>query len=210
MTVYSTILFDFGGVLAAEGFRAGLEAIGRELGLDPVETFLLGQEIVYSSGYVVGAAGEASFWDEFRRRTGIAANDHELRRRILDRFLPFPEMLAAVNRLRQLGFTLAIVSDQTNWLDELDERHRFFALFHRIFNSYHHGRSKKDSRFFVEVLAELDCKPEAALFLDDDQGNLDRARAQGIRGILVTDPGRALRELEQLLGIKLLLDEEEP
>jgi putative hydrolase of the HAD superfamily len=198
MTVYSTILFDFGGVLAAEGFRNGLEAIGREQG------------IVYSSGYVVGAAGEASFWDEFRRRTGITAADQELRRRILDRFLPFPEMLAAVSRLRQLGFTLAIVSDQTNWLDELDERHRFFALFHRVFNSYHHGRSKKDSRFFVEVLAELGCKPEAALFLDDDQGNLDRALSQGIRGILVTDRGRALRELEQLLGMELLLNEEEP
>ena len=108
MTVYSTILFDFGGVLAAEGFRTGLEAIGREQGLDPVETFRLGQEIVYSSGYVVGAASEASFWDEFRRRTGITAADGELRRRILDRFLPFPKMLAAVNRLRQLGFTLAI------------------------------------------------------------------------------------------------------
>lgn len=210
MTVYSTILFDFGGVLATEGFRAGLEAIGHEQGLDPVETFRLGQEIVYSSGYVVGAAGESSFWNEFRRRTGIVANDHELRSRILDRFLPFPEMLAAVNRLRQLGFTLAIVSDQTNWLDELDERHSFFVLFHRVFNSYHYGRSKKDSRFFVEVLAELDCKPEAALFLDDDQGNLERAKAHGIRGILVTDPGSTLRELAQLLGIELLPKEEEP
>lgn len=210
MTVYSTILFDFGGVLAAEGFRTGLEAIGQEHGLDPVETFCLGQEIVYSSGYVVGAAGEASFWDEFRRRAGITATDRELRSRILDRFLPFPEMLAAVNRLRRLGFTLAIVSDQTNWLDELDERDGFSTLFHRVFNSYHHGRSKKDSRFFVEVLTELDCKPEAALFLDDDQGNLERARAHGIRGILVTDSGRALRELSQLLEIELLPKEEEP
>ncbi len=210
MTVYSTILFDFGGVLAAEGFRTGLEAIGREQGLDPVETFSLGEEIVYSSGYVVGEVGEASFWDEFRRRTGITAADGELRRRILDRFLPFPEMLAAVKRLRQLGFTLAIVSDQTNWLDELDERYHFFALFHRVFNSYHHGRSKKDSRFFIEVLAELDCRPEAALFLDDGRKNLDRARAQGIRGILATDPGRTLKELEQLLGIALSPDEEEP
>jgi putative hydrolase of the HAD superfamily len=208
MTVYSTILFDFGGVLAAEGFRAGLEAIGLEQGLDPLETFRLGQEIVYSSGYVVGTAGEAYFWDEFRRRTGITAADEELRRRILDRFLPFPEMLAAINRLRQLGFTLAIVSDQTNWLDELDEHYHFFALFHRVFNSYHYGRSKQDSRFFVEVLAELDSKPEAALFLDDDRGNLDRAQAQGIRGILVTDSGQALRELEQLLGMEILLNEE--
>ncbi len=209
MTSYSTILFDFGGVIAAEGFRAGLESIGRAYGLKPTETFRLGHEIVYGSGYVVGKTDEATFWNEFRRRTEIIASDRELRGQILDRFIPFAEMLAALSRLRRLGFTLAIVSDQTNWLDELDERHHFFALFHRIFNSFHHGRSKKDARFFVDVLAELNCQPEAALFLDDNQNNLERAQDLGIRGILVTEPGQALRELEQLLGIELLLTEEE-
>ncbi len=207
MTVYSTILFDFGGVLSAEGFRHGLEAIGREQGLDPAETVRLGKEIVFNSGYVVGAAEEASFWEAFRRRTGITAADQELRRQILNRFVPFPEMMAAVKRLRALGFTLAIVSDQTNWLDELDERHHFFALFHRVFNSYHHGRNKRDPRFFTEVLVQLGCKPQAALFLDDDQGNVERAQGQGIQGILVTTPDQALRELEQLLAVDLLLQE---
>jgi putative hydrolase of the HAD superfamily len=200
MSVYSTILFDFGGVLATEGFRAGLEAIGRRQGLDPAETYRLGKEIVYASGYVVGGTGEDAFWEQFRRRTGISAPDRELRRQILDRFQPFPEMLAAVARLNRLGFTTAIVSDQTNWLDELDQRHHFFALFARVFNSYHHGRSKQDPRFFREVLAELGRAPAAALFLDDDPGNLERARAEGIRGILVSEPGRALGELEGLLS----------
>lgn len=203
MSIYSTILFDFGGVLATEGFRAGLEEIGRQQGLDPAETYLLGKEIVYGSGYVVGGAAEAAFWEQFRHRTGIAAHDRELRRQILDRFQPFPEMLAAVARLNRLGFTTAILSDQTNWLDELDQRHHFFALFVRVFNSYHQGRSKQDSDFFSEALAELGCEPAAALFLDDDPGNLERARAVGIRGILVSEPGRALGVLEQLLGVEL-------
>ncbi|MFH7326924.1 HAD family hydrolase [Desulfurivibrio sp. C05AmB] len=200
MSVYSTILFDFGGVLAAEGFRAGLEAIGRRQGMDPAETFRLGKEIVYTSGYVVGGSDEVAFWEQFRQRTGITAPDRELRRQILDRFQPFPEMLAAVARLNRLGFTTAIVSDQTNWLDELDQRHHFFALFVRVFNSYHHGRSKQDFRFFREVLAELGREPAESLFLDDDPGNLERAGAVGIRGILVSEPGRALGELEGLLS----------
>jgi len=102
MTSYSTILFDFGGVIAAEGFHAGLEAIGRAHGVNPSETFHLGHEIVYGSGYVVGKADEATFWNEFRRRSGIIASDRELRGRILDRFVPYPEMLAALSRLRRL------------------------------------------------------------------------------------------------------------
>lgn len=207
MTSYTTILFDFGGVIAAEGFHSGLEAIGREHGLDPAETFRLGKEIVYGSGFVVGAVNESFYWDEFRRRTGISTTDERLRRQILDRFVPFPEMLAALDRLRGMGFTLVIASDQTNWLDELDERHHFFALFHRVFNSYHLGLSKQDSRYFSKVLTELDCRPQAAVFLDDNRGNIERAESQGIRGILVKDPGGALAELEQLLGSEHLLTE---
>lgn len=203
MTEQTTILLDFGGVVAAEGFRAGLEAIGGEYGLDPAETFRLGKEIVFDGGYVVGAVDEAAYWDEFRRRTGIAAPDEVLRRYILDRFRPYPEMLAALNHLRQRGYTLAMVSDQTNWLDELDQRHHFFPLFHRVFNSYHHGRSKREHRFFTEVLAELRCPPERAIFLDDDAGNVERARSVGISTILVTGPRQAIQELGRRLGEEL-------
>ncbi|ADH85415.1 HAD family hydrolase [Desulfurivibrio alkaliphilus] len=201
MSDYTTIMFDFGGVVAAEGFRTGLEAIGGEHGLDPAETFRLGKEIVFDGGYVVGAVDEAAYWNEFRRRTGIVASNTELRRHILDRFRPYPEMLAALARLRQLGFTLVMVSDQTNWLDELNERHQFFPLFHRVFNSYHHGRSKRDSRFFIEVLAELNSPPAAAIFLDDDPGNVERAQSVGINTVLVTSPRQALKELAQILGV---------
>ncbi len=33
--VIKAVLFDFGGVLAEEGFREGLKSIGRKNGLDP-------------------------------------------------------------------------------------------------------------------------------------------------------------------------------
>ncbi|MDF1614984.1 HAD family hydrolase [Desulfurivibrio dismutans] len=200
MTDYTTILFDFGGVIAAEGFRTGLEAIGGEQGLDPAETFRLGKEIVFDGGYAVGAVDEVAYWNEFRRRTGITLPDTALRRHILDRFVPFPEMLKGLEQLRRRGYIVAMVSDQTNWLDELDQRHHFFPLFHRVFNSYHHGRSKRDLRFFTEVLEELGCRPEVAIFLDDDPGNVERARSVGITGLLVTSPRQALSDLEDILG----------
>ena len=37
--VIKAVLFDFGGVIADEGFWKGLQAIGKENGLDPDDFF---------------------------------------------------------------------------------------------------------------------------------------------------------------------------
>ncbi len=60
------VLFDFGGVLAEEGFRAGLRVIARLNGLDPESVHREGVDAVYESGYVTGTAKEADFWKLMR------------------------------------------------------------------------------------------------------------------------------------------------
>lgn len=55
------VLFDFGGVLATEGFREGLAAVARSQGLDPDEFFRIAREAVYESGYITGRGDEGDF-----------------------------------------------------------------------------------------------------------------------------------------------------
>ncbi len=52
------VLFDYGGVLAEEGFTAGLKAIAVAHGLDPDHFFHRATEIIYACDYVI-------FFDEF-------------------------------------------------------------------------------------------------------------------------------------------------
>ncbi|HID48433.1 MAG TPA: hydrolase, partial [Chromatiales bacterium] len=47
------ILFDFGGVLAEEGFRNGLMALAREQGLDVYGMPRAAMQAVYDSGFVL-------------------------------------------------------------------------------------------------------------------------------------------------------------
>ena len=50
----TTVLFDYGGVIAEEGFREGLLAIARNNGLDP-DAFYQGVcRIIADSGYLTG------------------------------------------------------------------------------------------------------------------------------------------------------------
>lgn len=192
------VLFDFGGVLAEEGFREGLFTIANSQGLDPEEVHRIGLDAVYDSGYVLGRGSEADFWALMRQRTGIAGGDRELSGEILSRFVLRPRMLDEVRKLRKSGFITAILSDQTDWLERLDARLGFFREFDRVFNSYRTGKGKRDTRSFDDAVKELGIEPGEALFIDDMPGNVERARSRGLQAYLFDDEERCVAFLEAL------------
>jgi putative hydrolase of the HAD superfamily len=192
------ILFDFGGVIATEGFREGLQEIARRQMLDPLEVHLIGMDAIYDSGYIVGRGSEAGFWAMMRERTGLAGTDEELASEILARFVIRPRMLEAVRRLRRMGIITAILSDQTDWLERLDHRDLFYGEFDHIFNSYRLGKGKRDPSLFADVVVGLDIVPHEALFVDDMPANVERARDEGLQGMVFTDEEGFLAEMEKL------------
>ena len=192
------VLFDFGGVIATEGFREGLRAIAQHQGLDPEELLRTGMDAIYDSGYITGQGSEARFWEMMRLRSGISGTDHELSVAILSRFDVRPRMLEAVRRLRRSGVVTALLSDQTDWLELLDERYGFYGEFDRVFNSYRLGKGKRDASIFSDAAALLGIPPGEALFVDDMPGNVERAISRGMRGMLFRDEDEFLDELERL------------
>ena len=177
------VLFDFGGVLAEEGFRKGLSYIASLNGLDPEEFFKTAQALIISSGYLTGRSTEADYWDRLRALTGISGNDCELRQIILERFILRDWMIDLVKSLKVSSVRVAILSDQTNWLDELDSRLDFFTLFDFVFNSFHLGKSKNDPTLFIDVLNIMGLSPHETLFIDDTIGHVLRARSNGLHAI---------------------------
>ncbi len=180
------VIFDFGGVLAEEGFFEGFKAIAARHGMDSGGLAETAVDVIRRGGYVEGRATEAEFWEALRARTGLSEPDGLLRRELLSRFVPRDFMFARVDKLRAAGYKVAILSDQTNWLDELDAAHGVFAHFDLVLNSYRLGKTKKDPTLFDDILAALDVAPERALFIDDFEGHIRRARARGLHTIFYT------------------------
>lgn len=176
----TTILFDYGGVLAEEGFTQGLAAIAKENSLDPAPFFRTATEAIYACGYVTGKSTEQAYWQLLRSQTGITGEDQTLTEAILSRFILRPAMLAAVRSLRKQGLNPVILSDQTDWLDRLNARQPFFQEFSRVFNSFHLGKTKREPSLFSDVLTALKVQPGQALFVDDNQGHIARATALGL------------------------------
>jgi putative hydrolase of the HAD superfamily len=193
------VLFDFGGVLAEEGFREGLRAIGRVSGVDPDAMARAGFDLVHRTGYVTGRVGEPAFWQALREQAGARGSDEALRREILSRFVIRPWMIDLVDRLGASGLTLGILSDQTQWLDEIDEEQGLFRHFHHVFNSYHTGVSKRDPAAFDRAVNRMGLPAAQVLFVDDHAGNVERARERGLRAVLYLDRDPLLRDLARHL-----------
>jgi putative hydrolase of the HAD superfamily len=193
-----TLLLDYGGVLAEEGFREGLMTIGRSTAMGADRFFQIAADAVYDSGYLTGQAEEHAYWNMVRSRTQVEGTDEEMRMIILQRFVLRPWMLDLVRNLRSEGYTVCILSDQTQWLGELDKRDDFFKDFDQVFNSYYLGKGKRDASVFTDVAASLKVPPERILFVDDNEGHVRRARSKGLHTILFRDRESFLREMHGL------------
>ena len=192
------ILLDFGGVIAEEGFQQGLYAIADRFGLDQKRFFQLANEAVYNSGYVTGTGSEKDYWNEVREHSGIIADDEELRQEILSRFIPRDWMLEIIRSLRQQEKVIAILSDQTDWLDQLDARYHFFQYFDAVFNSFHLGKTKRDPAIFAEILSTLEANGKETLFVDDNISHIDRATAAGLQTHHFNDRDTFMKVLKEL------------
>ncbi len=194
------VLFDFGGVIAEEGFRDGLKALAESQSLNAKDMFSAGMDAVYDSGWVVGQGTESDFWQIMTTKTGLEGDPDEMRELILERFVIQPSMLALVDLLRRQGKRVGILSDQTEWLDELDRRHDIFRHFDHLYISYRMGKGKRDPSLFDDIAKDLDLPPHSILFIDDNPGNVERARERGWQGIVFSDE-KDLRKRLQALGL---------
>ncbi|NLX52210.1 MAG: HAD family phosphatase [Deltaproteobacteria bacterium] len=178
------VLFDFGGVLAEEGWKNGFTAIAAASGLDGEGLVSAATDAVYASGYITGKGTRSDFWRLLREKTGLQGEADLLWREIFARFVLRAPMMGWVKKLKAEGLVVGILSDQIDMLDALDARDNFFSEFDHVFNSYHLGKGKRDASLFDDLAGFLKTEPGRILFIDDAPGNVERARQKGWNAIL--------------------------
>jgi putative hydrolase of the HAD superfamily len=193
------ILLDYGGVIADEGFQNSLRAMAREQGIDEDTMMNVARSAVYDSGFILGWGTEDEFWKRMREGSGLKGSDTELTKRVLDGFVLRPWMIARVQQLNAQGYITAILSDQSHWLDWLNERDHFFQFFDHVFNSYHMGEGKRNPALFADITKQLALSPNEILLVDDMKSNVTHAQAAGWQTIHYVDKVDFLQKIDRLL-----------
>lgn len=94
---------------------------------------------------------------------------------------PDPEVLAVADEMRKRGIKCYLVSDQEkNRGEYIRTTAGLGSHFDGTFFSYEVGYQKSEPQFFLEVLKMLKLEPSELVYWDDDQKNVDVAKAIGI------------------------------
>lgn len=197
------VLLDYGGVIADEGMQNGLRALAREQGIAIDLMMDVARSGVYESGFVLGTGTEQAFWATMREGAGLKGSDAQLTARMLEGFVLRLWMMKQVRQWRAQGLITGILSDQTHWLDWLNERDRFFDAFDHVFNSYYLGKGKRDPTLFHDMTERLALAPGEILFVDDMKSNVERAQAVGWRAIHYIDKASFMETIHNLLPVQV-------
>ena len=183
------VYFDLGGVYYTEGFREGLYTIAGKLNLDGEEFYRLARDVIFANGYVRGEAPESEFWSQLAKAAGIDADITTERETIHAAFKPLPGMRELAARIRE-QVPVGLLTDQCNWLYELDERDDLLAAFDAVVSSYEEGYTKRDLEIFRIACQRFGLLPEEIAFFDDNQDNIDRANDFGMRAFMFENAER--------------------
>ena len=188
-TDIKAVYFDLGGVYYSEGFRDGLYAIARKHGVGQKVIYDNAVDVIFSNGYLHGTAPERKFWDDLATACGIEADLFPERDTIFTAFQPIAGMATLVSRLRG-QVHVGLLTDQTNWLYELDERDELLSAFDTVVNSYEEGFSKRDPEIFRIACERFGLLPHEIAFFDDNPGNIERGNEFGVRAYLFESAAR--------------------
>lgn len=154
------------------------------------------------AGFEATEEADRSLWRDFNsrllHRLDVAehlwdATHEEIERAFVDpaNFVLFPEARAALGRLRDAGYRLAICSNWSWHLDELCARLDLARYFEQIVASARVGFSKPHPGIFHHALDLLNARPEEAVHVGDNPiADVGGALGVGITPVLLDRTGR--------------------
>ena len=211
-----TVIFDLGGVLAANGRQSDFAARFPAEVAETVKRIFMGpyHEDTDHPWHRL-ERGEIPM-DEMRRLNALAlaeagiqlppmpASDPESGRAAAAfSFEPNVPVIALVERLRAEGIRLGVLTNNVAefrplWTTMMD----FDALFDDVVDSSAVGLRKPNPAIYHLALERLGASASTTAFLDDVQSNVDAAVAVGMVGVFVdVDPTAAVDQVLSLTGL---------
>lgn len=183
------IIFDCFGVLATE---AWLPFKAKHFAHDPE---LLEQANSLSRQANGGAIG----YDDFMRRiAGLAGITPAEAISAIVRNVPDEQLFAYIRELKQdykIGFLSNVAGNRLSQIFTADQ----LGLFDAVALSFENGFVKPDEEAFKYAAKQLGVDTRSCVLIDDQQRNVDGARAAGMAAILYHGAAQLRRQLDPIL-----------
>lgn len=193
---YTTIFFDWGGVIANDPGDEFLGQLLRNVGATDAQV----EEIfkTYMKRFMRGDISEGEYWSELRSKYGFTIHDS-----ISDEFKKWrglvanDDVLAVAEEAKAHGLNIAILSNVIEPTYKVIEQAGYYDMFDEIIASCKVGYVKPEKEIYEIALSRFGISPHEAVFIDDKQYCLDPAEQMGFKTILARNPEQIVREIRK-------------
>jgi len=149
--------------------------------------------------FKTGKITENEFWHEFLTTANSNNLDIEKAKELWRKHQkPIGDMLGLLPSLQQNYKLGCLTTISKEWLDFKIEKFNLNNYFEEIVSSGYFGIAKPNKEIYLEVLKELNEKPENCVFIDDKPINLTPANDIGIKTILFTNEKQLIEDLNKM------------
>lgn len=194
---YTTVFFDWGGVIADDPGDDFLEKMLIECGATEAQR----REIftTYMKDFMAGKISESEYWNILKDTFALPI-DESFSARIMDwvGLKANPEVLKHVAQLKSRGYKVAILSNVIEPSYNAIQKAGFYDLFDEVIGSCKEGFIKPQKEIYDIALERTGAKAEESIFIDDKEKCLAPAREMGFTTIQAQSAPQFLSELKRL------------
>lgn len=195
------IFFDYGGVIQRTEFQAPRQKLAERFRLEYEDMDKIVFDSPTAKQATVGEIPAGKHWEAVARRLKVGGDEiAEVEREffagdVVDRSI--------VEYLRSLRprFKVGLISNAWSDMRDYLVRNRLDEIFDTLSISAEVGAAKPGAKIYLHALEQAQVRAEAAIFVDDIPVNIEACERLGMKGILFDDPHRAMKRLQNLLGV---------
>lgn len=199
------VAFDWGGVMTVGTFDG--RAIVRLAELYDVDPELMRpQYLALMELFEVGAFDLPTFQERLSQALGLHVSEAAFQQAFLDAPLERPEAYALIAAIPD-DLAVGVLSNNVPVLCDRVRQDPRLARVERFVFSNEIGVRKPDASAYMALAEALRLPPHEIVFVDDNAGNIEAARALGFQGLLLDEPGPfAMRWRQALPALAHLVD----
>jgi putative hydrolase of the HAD superfamily len=196
---YTTVFFDWGGVIANDPGDDFLGDLIKSVGASDVQIKKIFE--TYMKRFMRGQLSEAEYWQALRITYGLTVHDS-----ISDEFKKWQGLIANENilalakDLKADGVTIAILSNVIEPTYNVIEQAGYYKLFDDVIASCKVGYVKPEKEIYEIALKRFKVTARESIFIDDKQYCLDPAELMGFKTILAQSPEQIIRDVRSCLA----------
>ena len=154
----------------------------------------------YKPDFDIDKLSEEEFWSKLKKYLGFKGTWQELATANQNNLKINIKNLELAKKIKENRITILLSNMDRTSVSRINKEVNLDEYFNKYYFSFKLGQNKMNEDVLKQIISEFNVRSEEVLFIDDFQGNVDKAHKFGFKTILYKDEEQLSKELKHHLN----------